>query len=70
MSREEEEEDTEPLVMVDITHDAFMRNISIHVHMDRPMKPEEFVAELADVVDKYQEIPEELFAVAEIMEPQ
>ena len=63
-----EEQETE--VMVDINHDVFMRNISIHVHMDRPMRPEEFIAELADVVAEYQEKPEELFATAEIVEQQ
>jgi hypothetical protein len=68
MSEKKKEEETE--VMVDVTHDSFMRNVSIHVHMDRPMRPEEFVAELADVVAEYQEEPEKLFITATIDDPQ
>ena len=61
-----DEEYPEAEVLVDLNHDSFMRHISIHVHMDRPMRPEEFVAELADIVATYQENPEELFATATI----
>jgi len=59
-----EQHETE--VLVDLNHDTFMRHVSIHVHMDRPMRPEEFIAELADIVDQYQECPEALFESAEI----
>lgn len=61
---ENETEDEE--VLVDLNHDSFMRHVSIHVHMSRPMRPEEFIAELADIVANYQENPEELFTTATI----
>jgi len=48
-------------VLVDLTHDTFMRNVSIHIHADRPMKAQDFMEQLADIVATYQECPEELF---------
>ena len=73
MSKSDEDEkrvaqSDEAEVLVDLNHDAFMRHISIHVHMARSMRPEEFVAELADIVAEYQENPEELFATAEVID--
>ena len=56
--------------LVDVTHDGYMRNISIHIHLDRPMLPHEFMAELALIVADYQECPEELFMTASVEEPQ
>jgi hypothetical protein len=75
MSKSDEDEtrtieSDETEVLVDLNHDAFMRHVSIHVHMDRPMRPEEFIAELADVVAEYQERPEELFAMASLIDVQ
>lgn len=67
---DDKKQPSEAEVLVNLTHDAFMRNISIHIHMDRPMRPEEFIAELADVVAEFQENPEQLFEAGELVDPQ
>ena len=55
-------------ILVYVSRDKYKRVISLHIHMDKPMTPAEFMSELALVVADYQDDPDELFIEAEIIE--
>jgi len=67
MSKKNEDELPCP-ILIHVSHDGYMRCISLHVHMDKPMTPREFMAELAMVVADYQDYPDELFVESEEIE--
>ena len=55
-------------ILIHVSHDEYRRTISLHIHTDKPMTPEDFMAELSQVVADYQDYPEELFYEAETVE--